>query len=417
MNPTRNGHDNPGRRAPGLREAVYVVIVLVLLVGLAFMEEEFREIIKEALGWQHVLGIFGLLALLAMLVFACTWLWGSSFAGSAYKHACDQVGSILKSMGNLDSLVTDLQKEKLRRELWLSRPWEYVDFIHKVDQKHAAQQSGRHIETITLYGTMVGFAFLLPEALRNHACRAGQEFRSLRLIASEAETDLGPDTLHRDLVHYPIYLVARLVHYLLATCEKFPKSLANGAEFDIEILYVSHDLISAAILLGNEEVAILQALDSKTFADILSLKDFQPGFRYPNEGQRSGAFDRHKAALEHMVQNITSHNHLERWQFRASKKSVTLRITKPHWRREKGNVALISPAKYDQSNNVYSFTGASDITKFVDGLLNFTRTSGSSALDIARIEQLISSAKSNWPPNEQTGCPCRSGNPQQQPIS
>lgn len=87
--------------------------------------------------------------------------------------------------GQWKRCAADIETQLLKArfgELWLSHPWEYEKYLQDVDAAYAAEHQ-QHVNEITLYGTMVGFSFLLPVPLFEHVLRAQGQFTHLRLLA------------------------------------------------------------------------------------------------------------------------------------------------------------------------------------------------------------------------------------------
>lgn len=400
---------------------------------------------EEILTWlgkltaKDVLWSIGLLLAVVALGLGCTWVWGKVSADREGARASRYVASLfvtpisdldghVRNLGEIpgrldeannglrqriegvDGIVKRLEAAVVKSEsvfakdIWLSRPGDYANLIKCADEMPSG--GGEHIKTITLLGTMVGFAFLLPEAIRYHACRSEGKFNVLKLIASDAEVPAEHGGEGRKLFYYPLYLIASLVRDLFAKCTNFAGFFEKGQNggFDIETVYTANDMIPAAILLEDREIATLQALDSKTFKAILEGKELQPGFRYQNDEARKDAFNRLRYAVEDLAKNGAPEICRELWQFRSENNVIVLSVQEPHWKLDGKIITILSTQRYrSTSSDTVRIVGKDEIVGVVEALLSKIRSEPGSGEDIQEIEGLLAQSQ-NCPCNVATAC-------------
>lgn len=289
--------------------------------------------------------------------------------------ASDEVGNRWKRCAS--DLEIQLRKARFD-ELWLSHPWEYVDYIEKVDTAYAAMHSG-HVGEITIYGTMVGFSFLLPMPLSKHVERSDGQFTRLRLLGSNTEARLSSAHGNEELSRFPLYLLAQLAEHLVAPESTFADHLKAGKTFTVQVCYLEHDMLSAAILYRGVEAATLQALDSAIFQRIIEGKQPQPGFRYPNSDQ-ADAYDRVEAVLDNVANRFAGDGEpsadgrkCEVWRFYGNAHEIALKISNPHWRLDDNNnptrAEMIKAKDYYSATNSELDLPGIDVIRMVVGML------------------------------------------------
>ena len=285
--------------------------------------------------------------------------------------------------------IDTLARESIR-DLILLKPDEYIKFIENSDKRYQKQNNTKsHIRSITLFGTMIGFSFLLPEAICNHAFSYPDYFGTLRLIASDAYLDTKP------LVHYPLYLTYQIIELLLSCNKIEEKILEKKEEITIEIIYVPHDLFNAAIFIENSNLVLLQALDSKSFSDILYGARSQAGFisEYSKtDYSRTKEYERYKNAINNIRQYYQQERKFERWKLLKDSNSdkIALEISNPHWIYQNHEMNRILPSQKDYDNEDESqqkIIGDEDIEKFL-GSCARTILSGDTGQDIKILEDL-----------------------------
>jgi hypothetical protein len=283
----------------------------------------------------------------------------------------------------LESSVSKLEDTLLKArfgDLWLSHPWDYVGYLEAVNQDYKVANPHGHLNEITLYGTMVGLSFLLPEPLFEHIKRTEGQFKKLWLIGSNAEAQLASNGSKEELSRFPIYLIAQLSQSLFRNNSPFPNWMIQGKTLKVGICYLNHDMLSAAILCRGQEAATLQALDSSVFQRIIKGEQAQPGFRYHNS-RNVDAFDRVQAVLDNVKQQFDDDGletafarKCEVWQFSGIGTEPHLKIVNPHWKvdneQNPTNVETIKGRIYDTDPlTIYNFVGLDTIRAIADLLL------------------------------------------------
>ena len=302
------------------------------------------------------------------------------------------------------------------QNVWLTKPWEYIDFIEKADDKIVNSTSlQKHIERITLYGTMVGFAFILPEALRKQACRAQEQLKSITIIASDEETIVGDSS--RQLVCYPLWLIVRLTQLLLE-CNRFISPIISGChDFNIKIGYLPHDVFTAAIHLPPNEMVVLQALDSLALIRVLEGIEMQRGFLYTNENAKNDLYDRYVAVLRSLENQFYTNakrkregqRKREKWRFVGTGGNLVLEISNPHWTWNNNAIdKILSKEEYDEADDrVLTFpTSNISIKSFLDMFLQRLQMEGTTGNDLRSFESMIQRKKQVWAKHHPLECLC-----------
>jgi len=318
-------------------------------------------------------------------------------------------------MGTANGVLSEAAKGSLR-EMWLSHPWEYMALLEKADAELRADrdQPERHIESVALYGTMVGFAFLLPEALRNHACRAKEQLQQFSIHASDATIVI--DNQDKALVHYPLWLVGQLVLELTQTCQSFKALLARKKphRLSIVVAYLPHDILHACIHLPPREIAVLQALDIKGLQRILNGQELQVGFRHINSEEKVEAYDRFAAAMTNI--DRTHRRKKERWTITGDGSgNQKIIVDDPHWNydsAQKVATLIVSSEDYDKTATPQIvLTGGVGIRDCIEALLEAITAAGSSGNDVRALRELVNKKKEIWQRRHRMTCPCNETSP------
>ncbi|MCX6580143.1 MAG: hypothetical protein NT166_08155 [Candidatus Aminicenantes bacterium] len=351
------------------------------------------------------IGIF--LSFLAGYFFSLLfWLTSSKFPSITEKMEKTYDDTLIRFQ-DWEKTASGVLKEAQRlvfKSMWISQPWEYITEIERADKEVSGKNAAyTHINSITLYGTMVGFAFLLPEALRNHLCRAKNQFHTLWLYASDAK--LATIDGEKPLVNYPLYLTAQLVSILLE-CKSFLELLkSDDFQFTIKIGYFPHDLFNAVIHLSNHEIAILQALDRDGLARILNGEELQYGTRFINTPEEIGAYERFATAIANL--NNTFKRKREIWTIRGcgGKDTPVIKIENPHWNYNKVKreaTLILSSDKYDETNTEISLKDLNETRECLNALIYGIKFEPESGGDIRCLDGLAATMKSS----HNMKCPC-----------
>lgn len=304
-----------------------------------------------------------------------------------------------------DGCVVKLEDTLLKArfgDLWLSHPWDYVGYLEGVDRTYRAANQHGHLSEITLYGSMVGFSFLLPGAICSHIKRANGQFSKLRLLGSNTETKLSNQHNNEELSRFPLYLVAQLTEQLFTIDQQFSNLLRSGKRLSIQICFLEHDMLSAAIHCRGVEAATLQALDSALFKRIIKGEQAQPGFRYPNT-THVDAFDRVQAVLDNVARHFAddgvpngTKRKCEVWEFSKNNAEPFLKIKNPHWnvddKQRASRVDVIKGQRYyASSDECLEYTGVTNILSVVGLLLSSLRN----LQPIMELEPLVNEYKTD----------------------
>ncbi|WP_250125524.1 hypothetical protein [Chroococcidiopsis sp. CCMEE 29] len=308
-----------------------------------------------------------------------------------------------------DVALTTLEKETTLRNMMLLRPYDYIKFLEEADKFHVDEQAGAHIGTITLYGTMTGFAFLLPEAIRNHACRSLKDFTTIRILASDAYLD------SKALVVYPLYLTCQIIDELLFQCSRVRNIILEYEEprheITVEIVYIPHDLFNAAILMEDAIVASLQALETKNFIKILQGERQQIGFAYKNTQETLDAYERYNTALNNMWEYHRNQRKVEKWTINKDLASnqLALKISNPHWIYKDGRLEEIlqMPQDYDRQSDIQitDLIGDEIISNFLKSCVDRIG-SGQVGSDVRNLKNLVIKHKIIWSRFVDFNCSC-----------
>lgn len=304
---------------------------------------------------------------------------------------------------SIDSLSQLIQGTQLKA-FPLSRPWHYIDYLTRASAGYAQSHSAGHLNEITLYGTMVGFSFLLPQPLADFIANSAARSFTLRLIASNCSTRLSTGTGNDELSIFPLYLVAQVVHKLALSSTGFFSLGRKDYTLRIQVCYLKRDMLSAAIHCRGVEAVTLQALDSDMFAKVVKGEQLQPGFRYHSSSDLN-AFNRVEAVLDNVAgafttdgQNNAGLEKCEIWRLSRKRSANTLSIINPHWvldnRNSSTQVTILSSANYAQrSNEQIDFQGANEIRKFIDALKSHLH----SLTSINSMQQIVDEySKNDW---------------------
>lgn len=364
----------------------------------------------------------------AVMIFCCIvallFFFFGALLGHVFRHHFTEIPSVAGQirqdhnsahrmfqdwMATANGVLSQAAKGVLEK-MWLSYPWEYMALLEEADREYEKKHPGQHIGSVALHGTMVGFAFLLPEALRNHACRAKGQFKELEIFASDAIVEIAGQK--KSLLHYPLWLVARLAADLTSQCESFRRAEAGGSppKLTIIIAYYPHDILNAVIHLPPDQVVALQALDNDGLRRVLEGEELQVGFRHVNASTKPEAYERFEAALINLRQSFWRTKEI--WSISSDGAgNPTVSIANPHWKYDSSNcVTLILDSKeYDNTQAArQTFTGRDEVKRGMEALLTAMRSDGFSSNDVVALENLVAEKKVVWQRRHQMQCPCKS---------
>lgn len=234
-----------------------------------------------------------------------------------------------KWIGTATDVLNWLKAEYYKKHGLLMEPGDYAQFLKDVEEEHFHQngQGKTHAEEVRLCGTMVGFSFLLPNALRNHACESLSGFKRIKIIAS----DVG------DLFWYPVYLAAKTAQMIWSCEEVLRRAITDGhMDLLIEIRYVDHDLLAAVLDVPHASMAVLQSLDAEGFVEILNKlgsdekeRRYQLGFRFDNRPAPTDEYSRYSRAFDNIWQKYADRS--EVWGLKKFPDGEYLRIWSSRW--------------------------------------------------------------------------------------
>jgi len=239
-----------------------------------------------------------------------------------------------------DGILGALEIEYFRKRGLLMDPKEYTEFIQKQNKIHFVDQNKGHCRKIRFCGSMVGFSFLLPNAIRDHACEAKNDFKKIEILS----TDIKYNGEEQDVFWYTTYLISQTIEKLGITdeqsdfvCKNYQQYLKdNDHTFIIEIRYVDHDLLAALCDVHGASLAVLQSLDVNNFIEILEStgsvekdKRYQLGFRFDDKPGEKDEYTRYTNAFDNIWKLYK--NRSEIWMLSHVAKSIRLRIFNPRW--------------------------------------------------------------------------------------
>jgi hypothetical protein len=398
----------------GLKPVHYVIaaVIVVLVLVLGWILQDFLLQILKYLFEEHRAKSVGALVFLVMGIIGLVAGIVSAYLIRSHFTDLPATTSRIESRFNdwikrADGVMGEAAMAAFK-EMSLTFPWEYINFVETVDRDYEKANPGRHIERIRLYGTMVGFAFLLPEAIRNHACRAGMDFHELELVASDADIDVEHQSKH--LVLYPLWLTASVVNELLFVCTNFRKNIQEGSlQFSIKIAYLPFDLLAAAIDLPKR-IGILQALDHKGLLRVLKEGKLQVGFFYDDTDKRY-EYERYKEAIANQL-GAYKRRKKEVWKVSSiASNSPILTIENPHWVANNDGSSvkiLLTATEYDETTptNPVTLTGEDQIRAFLKRFKDVIQITESAGRDIANAGPIADDAKNVWTQRYSLHCPC-----------
>jgi hypothetical protein len=221
------------------------------------------------------------------------------------------------------------------------RPEDYAIFVTEADQEYGPRDA--HVDKIRLMGSMVGFAAVLPQALRDHTCvcATSNVFCNLELLVP----------YYPIYLEYTLYLVAQYAYSVLFHCKNVKERLDADRKITVTIVYCEHDLVTAAIDMVGSRFATLQALDvslaQKTVSGIVP----QEGFKAWRKDDAE-KYERYSSALGSAFDYWRGIENLEIWELSKVKNKLQLSVTNRHWSslpRRPWNVSIPDPAAWRKS--------------------------------------------------------------------
>ncbi len=346
-------------------------------------------------------------------------------------HAIPDIASQLQTDHSIwvrkaTDVLAEAKKGPLSK-MWLSEPWQYIDRFREVNISHQGD-SNSHIKQVSLYGTMVGFAFLLPEPLRNLICQTELDLQQINIITSDAAPMI--DESCHELVHYPLCLATSLLQLIIEgkSCKHIPELMKNtGKTLEICIYYLPHDLLTAAIHFGEEEIILLQAFDFATFRQVIAGNEEQKGVRYrskaPSDEERA-AYRRYQAVLGNIMSSVksgltqNSGIRCEKWTLAGTSNGFNLCVENPHWKwRVNGSsptvTLLLTSDDYEKEGtahtvNIQSGPSEPGVEEFLTAMMQALTTQGQSHTQVRELRKLVMDKRIEWAEKYKFKCACKS---------
>jgi hypothetical protein len=268
-------------------------------------------------------------------------------------------------------------QEHIESSTFCMQPEDYATFVAEADLEYGPQDA--HVETIRLMGSMVGFAAVLPHALRNHTCvcATSNVFCNLELLVP----------YYPIYLEYTLYLVAQYAYSVLFHCENVKEKLDTDKKITITIVYTEHDLVTAAIDMVGSRFATLQALDvslaQKTVSGIVP----QEGFKAWRKDDAE-KYQRYSSALGSTFDYWRRIGNMEIWELSKVENKLQLSVTNPHWfslPKKPWNVSIPDPKDWPKlmeelkkhpektKNDPFIIEEDYDIKKFLEHFMEILR--------------------------------------------
>ncbi len=232
--------------------------------------------------------------------------------------------------GTADRALDILEKEAIKSHLLVFHPEKYTDFLISEGRK----DSEHSVSSITLTGSMVGFYVIISKALQNFLCANSNLSNTVNILGTNKKYDTEK---YSRLAYFSYAFVIKTLDFIInGDCNRL-KEIKGKSHLSLKfnIQFCEFDFLNASILIGDNKIAILQALNApdvdKIVDDGIQLGMMVKKETDPNFPLGKLYFERYKEVIDGWRKDIKQ---TENWTIKANSENISLEISNAYWNKD-----------------------------------------------------------------------------------